>query len=555
MDNDTAHLEINRNVSLLDQHAELKRRRESEQESLRDKRRREESKLLETVKANRALAAASELAKGIKYTKPLQSSWRPPRYIEKLRQEDIEKLRAEHKVIVEGDDIPPPVESFKEMKFPSCILRHLEESQILEPNVFQIHSLPVLLSGRDMIGLASTGFGKTLVFVLPLVMFCLEQELGLPFEENEGPYGLILCPSRDLAQQTYDCIQGFLKAIEGSKTFRTQLRASLMIGGQSKSIQLDCFRRGCHIAVATPGRLLDFLKSHKINMDICRYFCLDEADRMLEEFEDEIREVLTFFNHQRQTIFFSATMPMKIESFALSAMVKPIVINVSGRAGAVNKDIKQDVEYVKQEARLAYLLPTLEKTGPPVMIFAKRHQDVDDIHEYLLMRGISAAGIHGKLPQQERTRAIEEFRNGQRDILVASDVVSKGLHIEGIKHVINYDMPEDIKDYTHRVGRTGRQGNKGLATTFINKTVHESTLLDLKGVLMEAGQRVPPFLSLIRSDVEHLLDVDEDDDQGCAFCGGLGHRITMCPKLEANQAKQQASVSRRDFLAQGGADY
>ena len=302
--------------------------------------------------------------------------------------------------------------------------------------------------------------------------------------------------------------------------------------------------------VATPGRLLDNLAKKIFNLDTCRYMCLDEADRMLDNFEEELRKVFTYFKHQRQTVFFSATMPRKIQIFALSAMVDPVTVNVSGRAGAANKRIQQDVEYVKQDAKLFHLLSAIEKTGPPVIIFAKRPQDVDSIHEYLLLKGLSVAAIHGQKHQEERSLAVDEFRSGAKDVLVATDVASKGLDFKEIKHVINYDMPADIEDYTHRIGRTGRRSERGLATTFINKQVEGSTLLDLKALLLEAGQKVPAFLSLMQTAEDDL----DESDKGCAYCGGLGHRISKCPKLGVNQAKQTQSIGKKDLLA-GGTDW
>lgn len=543
---------FDRNLSLLDQHATLKRKAEEMRESDKEKLRREESKMLETVQTERALMAASELAKGIRYDKPLRSGWRPPRKIRHRSETENEEIRKSKEIFVEGNKIPPPCLTFEDMKLPKTILRELRRREIREPNPFQMQGLPVLLSGRDMIGIASTGSGKTLVFTLPLVMFCLEQQVSLPFTDEEGPYGLILCPSRDLAEQTYKDIRSFTDQIEYD--LRIRINVCLCIGGVSRSEQRNSMRGGCHVMVATPGRLLDNLEKRLFNLDICRYLCLDEADRMLDNFEEELRTLFTYFKYQRQTVFFSATMPRKIQNFALSAMVEPVSVNVSGRAGAANKRIRQDVEYVKQDAKLYFLLSAIEKTGPPVMIFAKRPQDVDSIHEYLLLKGLSVAAIHGQKAQEDRSQAVDEFRSGARDILVATDVASKGLDFKEIKHVINFDMPADIEDYTHRIGRTGRRGEKGIATTFVNKLVDETTLLDLKALLIEAHQRVPTFLSLMQSEAERLLDLD-DDEKGCAYCGGLGHRIGNCPKLEANQAKQTQSIGKKDFLAQGGADW
>lgn len=542
--------EISRNISLLDQHNILKKRAEEIMESERERQRREEMAMLQTVTRERALMAAAELAKGVRYERPLKSSWRPTYHVRHRAESENDRIRKEKDIFVEGQNIPPPCLKFEEMRLPKTIINELERRDIKKPNSFQMQGLPVLLTARDMVGIASTGSGKTLVFTLPLLMFCLEQEVSLPFIENEGPYGLILCPSRDLAEQTFKDICAFRDAID--RDLRIRLNVNLCIGGVSRNDQRNSIRGGCHIMVATPGRLLDNLKKRLFNLDICRYMCLDEADRMLDNFEEELRTVFTYFKFQRQTVFFSATMPKKIQNFAYSAMVDPVTVNVSGRAGAANKRIQQDIEYVKQEAKLPNLLTAINKTGPPVIIFAKRHQEVDEIHEFLLLKGLSVAAIHGQKHQDERSLAVDEFRQKKKDILLATDVASKGLDFKDIKHVINYDMPSEIEDYTHRIGRTGRRGERGLATTFVNKHVDESTLLDLKALLLEAGQKVPTFLSLVQSDAEKSLDLDE---KGCAYCGGLGHRIGTCPKLEATQAKQSQSIGKKDFLASGGADW
>uniref|UniRef100_A0A8D9FGS3 ATP-dependent RNA helicase abstrakt n=1 Tax=Cacopsylla melanoneura TaxID=428564 RepID=A0A8D9FGS3_9HEMI len=218
-------------------------------------------------------------------------------------------------------------------------------------------------------------------------------------------------------------------------------------------------------------------------------------------------------------------------------------------------NVIQEVEYVKQEAKIVYLLECLQKTEPPVLIFAEKKQDVDSIHEYLLLKGVEAVAIHGGKDQEERTRSVESFRKGEKDVMVATDVASKGLDFEEIKHVINYDMPDDVENYVHRIGRTGRSGKQGLATTFINKANDESVLLDLKHLLLEARQKIPPFLAELESEQEKFLDLGTGDERGCAYCGGLGHRITACPKLEAVQTKAASNIGRRDYLNSNQADY
>ncbi|KAI4897519.1 hypothetical protein NFI96_015911 [Prochilodus magdalenae] len=531
------------NVSLLDQHQHLKEKAE-------------------------ALMSVKEMAKGITYEDSIKTSWKAPRYILSMPTARHERVRKKYHILVEGDGIPPPIKSFREMKFPQAILKGLKKKGIVHPTPIQIQGIPTILSGRDMIGIAFTGSGKTLVFTLPIIMFCLEQEKRLPFCKREGPYGLIICPSRELARQTHGIIEYYCKLLEDEGA--PQMRCALCIGGMSVKEQMEVVKHGVHMMVATPGRLMDLLNKKMVSLDICRYLALDEADRMIDMgFEEDIRTIFSYFKGQRQTLLFSATMPKKIQNFAKSALVKPITINV-GRAGAASLDVIQEVEYVKEEAKMVYLLECLQKTPPPVLIFAEKKADVDAIHEYLLLKGVEAVAIHGGKDQEERTKAIEAFKEGKKDVLVATDVASKGLDFPNIQHVVNYDMPEEIENYVHRIGRTGRSGKTGIATTFINKGCEESVLMDLKALLLEAKQKVPPVLQVLQTGDEAMLDIEairvflldiglnehfHSCERGCAFCGGLGHRITDCPKLEAMQTKQVTNISRRDCLANSSMDF
>jgi len=453
--------------------------------------------------------------------------------------------------VVEGDGLPPPIRTFREMKFPKPVLDALTAKGILRPTPIQIQGLPVALSGRDMIGIAFTGSGKTLTFVLPMLMMALQEEVRLPLVRGEGPTGLIVCPSRELARQTYEVVDGFLESLQGGGLPR--LRNLLCMGGIDMREQSDALNSGVHTVTATPGRLKDMLAKKRMNLDLCRFLTLDEADRMVDlGFEDDIREIYSYFKGQRQTLLFSATMPLKIRKFAESALVAPIVVNV-GRAGAANLDVIQEVEYVKQEAKIVYLLECLQKTGPPVLVFAENKTDVDDIHEYLLLKGVEAVAIHGGKDQEERDAAIRAFKLGSKDVLVATDVASKGLDFPNIQHVVNFDMPEEIENYVHRIGRTGRCGKTGIATTFINKDQSETTLLDLKHLLREAKQRIPPVLTMLNDPLEAIeAAAAANGTKGCAFCGGLGHRITDCPKLSSYKAQQLSTVTRKDYLGGGG---
>jgi ATP-dependent RNA helicase DDX41 len=508
-----------------------------------------------------ALQSNEEIAQGVQYKESLVTSWKPPQYLLEQGEEAHQAIRQKWHILIEGENCPPPIKSFHEMKFPTSILNALNLKNITKPTPIQVQGVPALLSGRDIVGIAFTGSGKTLTFSLPMIMLALEEEMKLPLEPGEGPIGLILCPSRELARQTYEFVDYICQHVtpptssSSSSSSRDRhregplLRSILCIGGEDRRAQIDPIQRyGVHCIIATPGRVNDLLNQGKINMNLCRYLVLDEADRMLDfGFDEEVHSIINHFKQQRQTVLFSATMPHKFQEFAKNTLIKPLVINV-GRAGAANLDVIQEVEYVKKEAKIVYLLECLQKTPPPVIIFCEKKQDVDEIHEYLLIKGVSAVSIHGSKDQEERNEAIKQFKNYEKDVLIATDIAAKGLDFPDIQHVINYDMPDEIENHVHRIGRTGRCGKTGVATTFINKDVNESTLLDLKHLLIEAKQRVPPVLQALE---------DPDDDirtmggiGGCAFCGGLGHRITDCPKLDKDARK--LGQGRKDSLAHGG---
>jgi ATP-dependent RNA helicase DDX41 len=214
------------------------------------------------------------------------------------------------------------------MKFPPCILNALQKKGINRPTPIQVQGLPALLSGADLIGIAFTGSGKTLTFCLPMIMLALEDEINMPLEAFEGPIGLVLCPSRELARQTYEVVEYYIQALADGGY--PQLRSSLCIGGENKRTQVENVRRrGVHCVVATPGRLNDLLNQKLITMDICKYFVLDEGDRMLDMgFDEEVHNIINRFKRQRQSVLFSATMPKKFQDFAKNTLVQPLLINV-----------------------------------------------------------------------------------------------------------------------------------------------------------------------------------------------------------------------------------
>lgn len=265
------------NIPLLDQHAELKKIAESKKVSAVEKQLKEEEKILESVTEKTALKGVAELAKGIQYVDPIKTSWTPPRYILAKPFFVHEAIRQKLQILAEGENIPPPLNSFKDMKFPKPILIGLERKGIKKPTPIQVQGIPAVLSGRDLIGIAFTGSGKTLVFSLPIIMFSLEQELRLPFMPNEGPYGLVICPSRELAKQTHDINKYYSGHMQ--QAGYPEIRCGLAIGGTPVNETMSVVNSGIHILVATPGRLMDMLAKKMIKLDVCRYLCMDEADR------------------------------------------------------------------------------------------------------------------------------------------------------------------------------------------------------------------------------------------------------------------------------------
>lgn len=506
--------------------------------SKEDEIRQQEAAVIAELTKKPGLRAAAEIANDVQYTKPMATTWTAPKY---LRDADLAyhvDFRDIHRILVEGEDIPPPCVSFREMKLPASVLEELTRRGIKTPSPIQMQGLPVALAGRDMIGIAFTGSGKTIVFVLPLIMTVWQMEKLLPFDPGEGPGAMILAPSRELARQTFDIVNEFCDVIRRQRG--PNLRTFLAIGGTK--VDLNALQRGIHIVVATPGRLLDLLRKRRMNLDACRYIALDEADRLIDlGFEEEVRAIFSFFKAQRQTLMFSATMPTKIQAFASSALVKPVVVNV-GRAGAASLNITQHVELVRGGSRISTLLQVLQKTSPPSLIFCENKADVDEIHEYLLVKGVGAVSIHGGRDQEDREAAMRQFRAGRKDVLVATDVAAKGLDFPSIQHVINYDMPE-IQTYVHRIGRTGRGEKTGVATTFVRHADSVTLIADLMQLLVEAKQRVPESLYEIVPDFrdgaggDGMATQEVGGVKGCAYCGGLSHRVQECPALEKEKMK------------------
>ena len=566
--------------SLVDIARRMRKQDEADPEAAaRRKREMEEQRVLESAKlaSAQALVSAQETAHDAKRER-VQRAWLLPRSFDPAQREgEAETPAAMRKrlgILVDGRNVPDPISSFRELGIPLPLLRRLEDKGITSPSPIQMQGLPVVLAGRDMIGVASTGSGKTLTFILPALLFSLDvtSSRNNSIGPGEGPLALILGPSRELQRQTFQIL------VDLAEDF-PHVSISLAIGGESKPDQLRPHRHhGTHVLVGTPGRVKDFVSSHAYSMSRCDLVVLDEGDRMLDTgFDEEVRTIMSRAPLKRQTVMISATMPRKIAEFAREALLDPVVVNV-GRTGAASTNITQQVQYVKEDQRFVALLDALAKTGPPVLVFASRASDVDDVEEYLLLKGVRAVGIHGGRVQEDRNAAVDAFKRREMDVLVASDVAAKGLDFPAIAHVINFDMPSEIETYVHRVGRTGRGGAKGFASTFVDKDTSETVLVDLAALLREAKQTVPRFLEALApapppppppsmsmvsasasASASRLAGEDPGeeaaasfaDTDACAFCGGFGHRITSCPRVAA-EAKKNFNKTRD--LLKGGRD-
>ncbi|KAL9654507.1 hypothetical protein ABK040_010527 [Willaertia magna] len=494
----------------------------------------------------------------------LEMNWNEPSFYKNLTTNEIQKIHQTFHIKVEGKNIPPPILTFEHFKFPKPIINYLKNKKnITYPTPIQIQGISCILKGRDVLGMAFTGSGKTLVFSLPLIMYVYMEELKMKLVRGEGPLGLIICPSRELAKQTFDLINELCNEL-----FDVKLNNLLCIGGEvvtNQSSSRDNTLRDnykmkgnnkgpFHICVATPGRLLGMLKDKQISIDMCRYICLDEADKLIDlGFENEIRSIFEYFKTPifRQKVLFSATMPEKIQLFIKTFLINPIIIKV-GKVGTTNINVEHHVEYVPEQEKMVHLLEVLQKTSPPVLIFSQNKTEVDTITEYLLLKGIEAISIHSSKTQKEREYAIECFKKGEKDVLVATDLISKGIDFPNIQHVINFDMPREIENYIHRIGRTGRSNKCGLATTFINRSSNQSSseqvLLDLKYLLKEAKQKIPSILESIYDPYEGLNEKIE-----CGYCQGRGHRITECPKYFKD--KQMELQKSQQTMMNGDGSY
>uniref|UniRef100_A0A1J3FQT5 RNA helicase n=1 Tax=Noccaea caerulescens TaxID=107243 RepID=A0A1J3FQT5_NOCCA len=387
---------------------------------------------------------------------------------------------------VSGFDVPRPVKTFEDCGFSSQIMSAIKKQAYEKPTTIQCQALPIVLSGRDVIGIAKTGSGKTAAFVLPMIVHIMDQP---ELRKEEGPIGVICAPTRELAHQI------FLEAKKFSKAYG--LRVSAVYGGMSKHEQFKELKAGCEIVVATPGRLIDMLKMKAVTMMRASYLVLDEADRMFDlGFEPQVRSIVGQIRPDRQTLLFSATMPWKVEKLAREILSDPVRVTV-GEVGMANEDITQVVNVIPSDAeKLPWLLeklPGMIDEGD-VLVFASKKATVDEIEAQLTLNRFKVAALHGDKDQASRMETLQKFKSGIYHVLIATDVAARGLDIKSLKTVVNYDIARDMDMHVHRIGRTGRAGDKeGVAYTLV--TQRESRFAgELVNSLVAAGQNVPPEL-------------------------------------------------------------
>jgi ATP-dependent RNA helicase RhlE len=355
--------------------------------------------------------------------------------------------------------------TFEELKIIEPILKTLYEKGYEIPTPIQEQAIPPVLNNRDILGLAQTGTGKTAAFAIPLI-----QQLYLDKNRNSvrGIKVLILTPTRELAIQISECIRDYSKYVG--------IRHCVIFGGVKQGAQTDALRRGVDILVATPGRLLDLIKQGFIKLDTIRYFVLDEADRMLDMgFIRDIKRLLPMLPKQKQTLFFSATMPQDIAVLSKTILNNPVRVEVSPTSSVVDT-IEQQVYYVEKKEKLDLLIRLLrEKRPQSTLVFSRTKHGADKIARKLCKAGIGSEAIHGNKSQNARQQALTNFKSNKIHVLIATDIAARGIDINQLELVINYDIPEIPETYVHRIGRTGRAGNSGMAIAFC--AVEERSLL------------------------------------------------------------------------------
>ncbi|XP_017103482.2 ATP-dependent RNA helicase p62 isoform X1 [Drosophila bipectinata] len=401
---------------------------------------------------------------------------------------EVQRYRDEHEITVRGQ-AQNPIQDFSEVYLPDYVMKEIRRQGYKAPTPIQAQGWPIAMSGSNFVGIAKTGSGKTLGYILPAIVHINNQQ---PLQRGDGPIALVLAPTRELAQQIQQVATEF-----GSSSY---VRNTCVFGGAPKGSQMRDLQRGCEIVIATPGRLIDFLSAGSTNLKRCTYLVLDEADRMLDMgFEPQIRKIVSQIRPDRQTLMWSATWPKEVKQLAEDFLGNYIQINIGSLELSANHNIRQVVEVCDEfskEEKLKSLLSDIYDTSEnpgKIIIFVETKRRVDNLVRFIRSFGVRCGAIHGDKSQSERDFVLREFRSGKSNILVATDVAARGLDVDGIKYVINFDYPQNSEDYIHRIGRTGRSNTKGTSFAFFTKN-NAKQAKALVDVLREANQEINPAL-------------------------------------------------------------
>ena len=400
------------------------------------------------------------------------------------------------KIYYKDKEVPDTssITSFLKLPLHKQVIDNLTKMQYDLMTPIQRTIIPYVLEGKDCLGCAQTGSGKTIAFLAPIVSLMLKE--GCPKQKitrySSYPVCLILVPTRELAEQIYK---------EARKVIhKTGIVVTKVYGGVANDSQIRELKQGSDIVIGTPGRLIDHIKNGKLFLNMIKYLIIDESDRMLDMgFEDQMKEIV--FNSQmtekskRNNLMFSATIPQDVINVSEKFMNDSYLITSSNKddIGNANPNVKQVIEYVEDSDKIQKLHEIFQTIQGNAIIFLETKRSVDNLETFLEKRNYNVVAIHGDKPQNKRQEAIQYFSSGEVPILIATDVASRGLDFPSVSYVFNFDMPKNIEDYIHRIGRTGRVGNKGTAISFFNSK-NASIAKDLVGVLEKMNQEVPEFL-------------------------------------------------------------
>lgn len=354
--------------------------------------------------------------------------------------------------------------TFNELNLLEPISRALSNEGYTTPTPIQQQAIPVLLQRRDLLGCAQTGTGKTAAFAIPILQLLHQDELY-----KKGPAGikaLILTPTRELAAQIGESFAAYGKFL--------RIRHTVIFGGVSQKPQTDALRSGVDVLIATPGRLLDLMDQRFIKLDTIKFFVLDEADRMLDMgFIHDVKKVIARLPQKRQTLFFSATMPGEIASLANSILTNPVRVEVAPVSSTANT-VKQQMYFVEKPNKRSLLLHLLkDQSIESALVFTRTKHGADKVAKDLVRAGVHAEAIHGNKSQNARIKALSNFKSRQTRVLVATDIAARGIDIDDLSHVINFELPNVPETYVHRIGRTGRAGASGIAISFCDTEERE----------------------------------------------------------------------------------